>query len=163
MQLFEAVKEANIPVLVVLQGRPKWLFENGGKSEDLLHTMLEELDKHHNRLFFVMTQPNNSVRAAQESRERAKSVGDRVSEVEGVTPPPLSGPVAAPSLAQGPTTHIVARIVFRNGSAHLGVNSGRTLTHPLPPSDDGAPPNANPHFRMPPAALDEEDNGRAAA
>ena len=72
-QLFEAVKEKNAPVVVLLQGRPKWLFENGAKGEDLLHTMLEELSSHANRLFFVMTQPNNSVRAAQEGRERDKT------------------------------------------------------------------------------------------
>ncbi len=155
-QLFEAVKEANGPVVVLLQGRPKWLFENGRKSEDLLHTMLEELDNKLNRLFFVMTQPNNSIRAAQEGREKGKGVGDRVGEIEGVVPPSgpaFGGSAATSSQAQGSTTHLVARIIFRNGSACLGISSGKPLPHPLPPSDDGAPDNANPHFRMPPPQL----------
>lgn len=160
-QLFEAVKGIDEPVMVMLQGRPKWLFENGHKGDDLLHTVLEEVNSRASRMFFVMTQPNNPVRTAMESANEAKRAEENSGEftppAPGYAPPGAASPGAQPQVdgayGHGQMTHLVARIIFRNGTAHLGISSGRPLQHPLPPADNNAPENANPYFRMPPPEM----------
>ena len=165
-QLFEAVKSIDEPVMIMLQGRPKWLFENGHKGDDLLHQVSEEVSSRASRMFFVMTQPNNPVRAALESANEARrgeeNTGEYTSSAPSYAPPGLaaSGSQTSGAGSQvdgasglGQMTHLVARIIFRNGTAYLGISSGRPLQHPLPPADNNAPENANPYFRMPPPEM----------
>jgi hypothetical protein len=178
-QLFAAAREGGdgngcSPVVVLLQGRPKWLFESGSRGEEVLQLMMEEMKTRDSRVFFVMTQPNNSIKEAKRNTETAAANAAAARGAAGTesndghqqnqggssqwaesafgASPPSSSSSTGPSRL-GQMTHVVARIIFRNGTAHLGISSGRPLSHPLPPSDDGRPENANPFFRMPPPEM----------
>ena len=64
-------------VLVVLQGRPRWLFENGKQDqvEDSLEVLAEEIQAYGSNAFYLMTQPNvNSLVSANSNNAEAKSM-----------------------------------------------------------------------------------------